>query len=164
MLFDLIVPAYNLGLGYTQKLVADLPDEKWTAQPVAGVTMNHAAWTVGHVAFVHNNVAGMIGGTPAALGDHWKALFATATKPLPDRSAYPPAEELMREFAAAHARLGDAAAKLTPEAAAAPAPERMRARFPTVGNMAAGLMTTHFGNHLGQLSAWRRAMGYPSVF
>ena len=163
MLFDLIVPAYSLGLGYAQKLVADLPDERWADQPVVGVTMNHAAWTIGHLTFVHDSVAGMIGGAPA-LGEDWKALFATATKPLPDRSAYPAGAELMGAFEAAHARLGDAAARLTPEAAAAPAPERLRARFPTVGNMVAGLMTTHFGNHLGQLSAWRRAMGYPSVF
>lgn len=163
MLFDLIVPADALGLSYAQKLVVDLPDEKWAGQPVPGITVNHAAWTIGHLAVVADNVAGMIGGTPT-LGETWRPLFATGTRPLPDRSAYPAGDVLMREFAAAHARLGDGAAKLTPEAAAAPAPERLRARFPTVGNMVAGLMTTHYGNHLGQLSAWRRAMGYPSVF
>jgi hypothetical protein len=52
---------------------------------------------------------------------------------------------------------------LPPEALARPAPERMRSRFPTVANVLLGLMTSHFASHLGQLSAWRRAVGLPSV-
>jgi hypothetical protein len=163
MLFDLLMPVYTLNLNYGKMLAADLPDERWAAQPVAGMTMNHAAWTVGHLAFVHDGVAGMIGGTPA-LDESWKALFAPGTKPLPDRSAYPAGDVLLRAFEASHARLADAAARLTPEAAAGLPPERLRARFPTIGHMTAGLMTAHFGTHLGQLSAWRRAMGLPSVF
>jgi hypothetical protein len=35
--------------------------------------------------------------------------------------------------------------------------------FPTVADMIAHLMTTHPCVHLGQLSAWRRYYGLPSV-
>ena len=44
--------------------------------------------------------------------------------------------------------------KLTDEAAAAGA---------TLRHLFAALMTGHYAGHLGQLSAWRRAMGWPGV-
>ena len=44
-----------------------------------------------------------------------------------------------------------------------PAPEPMRGRFQTLGILAAALLSMHFALHNGQLSAWRRAMGLPSV-
>ena len=85
-------------------------------------------------------------------------------KPLVDRSKYPAKAELLKALEEAHIRLADAVSKATPEALAEPAPERMRARFPTVGHTILALMTSHEASHLGQLSAWRRALGMPSVF
>ena len=41
--------------------------------------------------------------------------------------------------------------------------ERWRAVNPTVGDMIVTLMVKHESGHLGQLSAWRRAMGLASV-
>ena len=47
-----------------------------------------------------------------------------------------------------------------PAALAAPHPnEKSRAHFPTVGDYAIFLMTGHEMDHLGQIAAWRRAMG-----
>ena len=37
--------------------------------------------------------------------------------------------------------------------------EKRRAHFPTVGDFAIFLMTAHEMDHLGQIAAWRRAMG-----
>ncbi|HEX8912262.1 MAG TPA: DinB family protein [Humisphaera sp.] len=163
-MFELILPSYHFALMYTKKLVDGVPDEKWTAQPVPGVTMNHAAWTVGHLAWANDNMLRRLKRTPA-LDETWRANFAMGTKPLPDRSAYPPAEVLLREFEAAHHRLAEAVAATPPEVfAAAPEEERMRLRFPTIGHLAAGLMSAHYASHNGQLSAWRRAMGFPSAF
>ena len=85
-------------------------------------------------------------------------------KPLDDRSAYPSKEVLLQKLAEAHHRLGDAVASAAPEKLAEPSPERIRNRFPTIGHMVLGLMTSHYANHLGQLSGWRRASGYPSIF
>jgi uncharacterized damage-inducible protein DinB len=71
---------------------------------------------------------------------------------------------LLQKLEEAHTRLADAVTKATPEVLAQPAPEKIRARFPTVGVLLIGMMTSHEASHNGQLSAWRRAMGLPPVF
>lgn len=164
--FELARPSYNMMLMYGQKLVADVPDEKMCAQPVANRVMNHPAFLLGHLAWVNGNRAAALSGQPAgaAAKPEWKELFGMGATPSTDRAKYPSKAELLQAFEESHARLGEAAAKATPEAFAAPTPEPMRNRFPTVGAMVLGLMTSHFATHLGQLSAWRRAMGFPSVF
>jgi hypothetical protein len=162
-MLDLILPTYTFALTFSQKLVHDVPDEQMCAQPVPDRVMNHAAWVIGHLAWANDNALRTLGREPS-LGEPWKAMFAMGSKPLPDRAAYPTKVELLRVFTDAHARLLDAVREATPEMLAAPAPDRMRARFPTVATMLAGLMTSHYANHNGQLSAWRRAMGFPSVF
>jgi hypothetical protein len=162
-MLDLILPSYTFALIYAKKLVEGVPDGRWCDQPVPGVAMNHAAWTLGHLAWANDNMLSRLGQTPA-LDDPWRALFAMGTKPLPDRSAYPAADVILKELEAAHARLADAAAAAPPEVLAGPPPERMQRMFPTVGHLLAGLMTAHYASHNGQLSAWRRAMGFPSAF
>ena len=41
--------------------------------------------------------------------------------------------------------------------------EGFRSRAPTIGDAANFLMNSHAMFHLGQLSAWRRAMGLASI-
>ena len=41
--------------------------------------------------------------------------------------------------------------------------ERRRPTFPTLGDYTAFVMTTHEGSHIGQIAAWRRAMGLGSA-
>jgi hypothetical protein len=162
-MLDLLRPTYDFALTYANKLVADIPDDQLAAQPVPGRAMNHAAFLLGHLAWANDNGAALLG-LPRAHDDAWKDLFGMGARPLPDRARYPDKATLLAALAAAHARLADAVANATPEALAQPAPERMRRMFPTVGHMLAGLMTAHYANHNGQLSAWRRAMGFPSAF
>lgn len=164
---DLARNSYDMMLGYAQKLVADVPDDQMCAQPVPGRVLNHPAFLLGHLTWVHDNRAGALSGQPigvVASHPEWKELFGMGAKPSSDRAQYPAKAELLKAFEESHAHLGEAAAKATPEALAQPGPEPMRARFPTVGHLMLGLMTAHFATHLGQLSAWRRAMGLPSVF
>jgi len=161
-MLDLIFPTFNFAITYAQKLVADVPDEQMCAQPVPGRVMNHAAWTMGHLAWANDNGLSFIGHKPQ-LG-HLKELFGMTTKPANDRSLYPSKDELLAALSDAHQRLAAAAQNVSSDVLGQPAPERMRHRFPTVGTLLAGLMSSHYSNHLGQLSAWRRAMGYPSVF
>jgi hypothetical protein len=59
-----------------------------------------------------------------------------------------------------HARVAQALSEADTAALAQPlANEKMRAHFPTVGDFAIFLMTSHEMDHLGQIAAWRRAMG-----
>ena len=161
-MFELALPLYAFQLGYAQKLVADVPDEQLAAQPVPGRGMNHAAFLLGHLAWVGDNGASMIGGQKM-LPSEWTALFGMGVKPRDDRSLYPSKAELLKSLEDSHTRFSDAAAKATPEMLAQPAPERMRARFATTGHLILALLTAHEGMHMGQLSAWRRAMGFPPV-
>ena len=163
-MMDLILPVFKLNLWYSQKLVADLSDEQMCAQPVEGVVMNHPAFLLGHLALVAGNFAtGFVGAAPLC-PEEWKELFNQGAKPLADRSRYPSKAELLQRLEQAHNRLADAVTKAAPEVLAQPAPEKMRARFPTVGALLAGMMTAHEASHNGQLSAWRRAMRLPPGF
>jgi len=159
---DLILPTYNFSLFYAEKLVADVPDERMAAQPVAGRVMNHAAFTLGHLAWANDNGLALLGRQPT-LAD-WKGRMGIGATPSDDRSLYPSKAVLLDALKDAHGRLATAVREASPEALAQPGPEQMRRMFPTVGAMFVGLMTSHEGSHLGQLSAWRRAMGFPSVF
>jgi hypothetical protein len=154
---------YKLQLDYAQKLLADVPDERLCDQPVPGVVMNHAAFNLGHLAWVGDMAVALLGGKPATTPE-WKELFSMGAKPLADRSKYPSKAELLAALEDSHRRLTEAAAKASAETLAQPAPERMRARFPTLGAAVTGMMTAHEASHLGQISAWRRALGFPSVF
>jgi hypothetical protein len=162
-MLDLLLPTYNFNLTYAQKLAADVPDDQMCAQPVPDRVMNHPAFVLGHLAWASDNVIKFLGQEPALTAD-WKELVVTGGKPLADRSRYPAKDVLLKALENAHTRLAAAVATATSETLAQPAPERMRARFPTVGSMLLGLMTAHEASHLGQFSAWRRAMGFPSVF
>jgi len=125
--------------------------------------MNHAAWTIGHLAWANNNGIVLLGGEPV-IPPQWNDLFATGTKPAADRSAYPSKVELLTTLESSHVRLAEAWQHASAEALAKSPPERMAAAFPTLGHMLAGLMTGHYGSHIGQFSAWRRALGMPSAF
>jgi uncharacterized damage-inducible protein DinB len=162
-MMDLVRPSYNFNLVYAQKLVTDVADDQMCAQPVPGRVLNHAAFLLGHLAWASENGLKFLGGE-SARAEEWKELFGTGAKPLADRSRYPAKAALLQALEEAHAHLAAAVGKATTEALAQPAPERLRGRFPTVGHALLGLMTSHEAMHLGQLSAWRRALGLPSVF
>ena len=160
--FSIIIPTYTFALTYAQKLVADVPDERMCEQPVAGRVMNHAAWSLGHMAWALGNGLVLLGQT-APMAD-WKDLVGTGTQPASDRSKYPDKLTLLSKLETVHNALLVAVQTASGEQLNQPAMERMRHRFPTLGHMLAGLMTAHYASHNGQISAWRRAMGLPSVF
>jgi hypothetical protein len=162
-MIDFLLPTYNLNLMYAQKLAGDVPEDKMCAQPVAGRVMNHPAFLLGHLTWASDSAAGLLGAQGGHAAD-WRELFGMGAKPLADRSQYPAKADLLKALEDAHARLSAAVSEATPEMLAQPAPERMRSRFATLGQMIHGLMTAHEATHLGQFSAWRRAIGLPSVF
>ena len=67
-----LLHTWNLNLGYTKRLVADIPDAKMALQPAPG--MNHAAWVLGHLACTADMLGAMIGLKQMCPGD-WPALF-----------------------------------------------------------------------------------------
>ena len=148
---------YGFNLGLARSLVNDLTPEQMVAQP-HGV-INHPAWTLGHLTMVADNLAAYLGLEPQAPAG-WDKTFATGGTPSGERAAYPSKEELLAALTAQHERNTAAARQADAALFSQPHPnEKYRQYFPTVGDIAVFLMTSHEMDHLGQLAAWRRAMG-----
>jgi hypothetical protein len=90
--------------------------------------------------------------------------FGPGSVPVEDRSAYPTKAELVDTMRKTHARAIELLEAATVEELAAPNQTPFfPQQFPTVGDLATHLVTTHAAMHLGQLSAWRRCVGKDSV-
>ncbi len=151
---------YRANLAHVTDLVSDLTDEQMVQQPHGLV--NHPTWTLGHLAAV-SNAAAMVLGLESTFPEDWKELFKAAGG-VPrggDASAYPSKDRLIGELTAQHARVAEAVANADPAFLAKEHPrEKMRKRFPTIGDFVDYLTSAHEANHIGQLAAWRRAMGF----
>ena len=156
-----LIFTYQFNLGRARTLVGDLSDEQMTRQPHGVV--NHPAWLLGHLAASSNQVAKMLG-LPSTFPAAWTEAFAIGGVPSGDAAAFPSKEELLAELARQHERVAEALASTEPALFEREHPnEGTRKRFPTVGDYTAFMMTTHEGSHLGQIAAWRRAMGLGSA-
>ena len=147
---------YGMNLKRAERLVDDLTDEQMVAQP-SGV-INHPAWTLGHLGATSDALAGMLG-LPSTFPDAWREACRMGSIPSGEAADYPAKRELLAQLRAQHERVAEAVAAVDDERLQQPTPPRLRERFPTIGDFAAALMTMHEGHHLGQLAAWRRALG-----
>jgi hypothetical protein len=148
---------YAFLFGFARLLVTDVPDEKMTEQP--GEQVSHPAWTLGHLCAAADQGLKLLNG-PTLFSDAWHELFFRRVRPSPDRAQYPSKELLLVALAKAHAVFSAVAALAPAELVNADNPkEQSRPSFPTVGDVVAYFMTTHEAMHLGEISAWRRAMG-----
>ena len=152
---------YGFNLGFAERLVKDLSTEQMAAQP-SGV-INHPAWTLGHLVVSANHL-GQLLGLDSDLPEGWSETFQTGGEPSGDASIYPSKEELLEALKVQHARNAEAVKNTDDSRLAEPHPtEGMRKYFPTVGDMVVFMMTSHEMEHLGQIAAWRRAMGIGSA-
>ena len=154
-------------LEQAKKLVADLSPQQWCAQPTTatGLVKNHAAWIIGHLVWVADkNTIERVLGQPSKIDDAWKSLFGGKSEPTSDASQYPDKDTLMGLYEDAVNRIA-AALKACDESflERATPDEAFRKRFPTVGFALLHVMAGHELLHLGQLSAWRRALGLGTV-
>ena len=152
---------YQFNLQFTQTLVKDLSAEQMVGQP-NGV-INHPAWSLGHLTVSADHLGKFLG-LDSVLAEGWDKPFATGGIPSGDVSAYPSKDELLAALAAQHERNTEAVRCADLARFAKPHPdEGSRKYFPTVGDMVVFLMTSHEMDHLGQVAAWRRAMGLGPV-
>ena len=153
---------YKFNLQYAETLVKDLSTEQMVQQPNGVV--NHPAWSLGHLVVSANHL-GQLVGLESALPTGWDETFKSGRIPGGgDASAYPSKDELLAQLKAEHERNSKAVAEMDAAKLSEPHPnESMRKYFPTVGDMVIFLMTSHEMNHLGQVAAWRRAMGLGSA-
>lgn len=153
--------AYRFNLDRGRVMVQDLSDEQMVRQPHGVV--NHPTWILGHLALSSDGLARRLG-LATTLPDGWAATFGAGGVPSADAADFPGRDRILDELAAQHARVAGAVESADPAVFAAPFPdERRRRTFPTLGDYTVFVMTTHEGSHLGQIAAWRRAMGLGSA-
>ena len=152
---------YGFNLRFAERLVKDLSIEQMAAQP--GGVINHPAWTLGHLA-VSADYLGEILGLQSDVPEGWGELFKTGGEPSGDASIYPTKEEILKVLDQKHARNAEALPNIDASLLTEPHPnERTRLYFPLRGDQIVFLMTSHEMDHLGQIAAWRRAMGLGSA-
>ena len=153
-----VVFAYGVNLHIAKRLVADLTAEQMCQQPHGVV--NHPAWSLGHLAYskvLLLRVLGHDASLPVGWGEAWAGAGGI---PSSDPSVFPSKDELVSTFESLHDRVTTAVKAADAATLATPYPhEGVRKYFPTIGDHVVFLMTSHEMDHLGQLAAWRRAMG-----
>ena len=154
----------NKNLDYGQKLVSDLTQEQMTFQPAPAnaAPSNHPAWVLSHLNVYMPLVSLALEGKP--FDDPKEHPFGMKSKPLADASVYAPKDQLIGDFVTAHEKVisqleaADASVLETEIQL-----ERWKPVMPTVGVLLPYLLCNHENIHLGQISAWRRIQGLPSV-
>jgi len=147
----------GLTLSIAETLVKDLTPAQMTTQPHG--LINHPCWTLGHLVTSAHAACGLIG-VESTLPDGWAEKFKAGTPPDPDPAANPGRDELLAALKDLHAKLAAALPSVDPSVLEAEHPdEKTRTYFPTVGDMVVFMLTAHEMDHLGQVAAWRRAMG-----
>ena len=153
-----VVFLYGFNLKFAKGLVADLTAEQMCQQPHGLV--NHPAWSLGHLAASKVGLLRILGheaSLPVGWGEAWAGAGGI---PGSDPSGFPSKDELVSTFESLHDRVTTAVKAADAATLATPHPiEGARKYFPTLGDHVVFLMTSHEMAHLGQLAAWRRAMG-----
>lgn len=156
--------AWKKNSDYAPKLVADLSQEQMTAQPSVAPSLpsNHPAWVLSHLNVYIPIIAAIIKGE--MFDDPKGHQFGMTSKPEADASLYADKETLIGEFLSGHETVAELLGNADDSVFAQPVQlPRWQAVMPTAGIALPYLMLNHENGHLGQVSAWRRIQGMPSV-
>ena len=156
-MLDHVTFLYGFNLAFAKRLVKDVSAEQMAAQP--GGVINHPAWSLGHLVATADRLGHLLG-LESSLPEGWSETFKSGDEPSSDASAYPSKQEILAALEEQHARNTETVKKLDAARFAEPHPdEGTRPYFPTLGDQIIFMMTSHEMDHLGQIAAWRRAMG-----
>ena len=148
--------------GYAARMVGDLSPAQYLAQPVPGRVLNHPSWVFSHLNVYTPLCTAMLRAQPFT--DPLDAKYGQKSEVSLDPTDYIPGPDLLANYTALHTEAEHALTAAPDHIFAAPNPlERWRAVHPTIGDILVTLMVKHESAHLGQLSAWRRALGLPRV-
>ena len=160
---DGLLFGWRKNLDYGQRLVADLSDAQWIAQP-SGLDRpaNHAAWALSHLNAYLPVISAIVAGE--SIDDPKEHRFGMLSHPESDRSVYLPAAELVEEFVNGHEKVIGQLESCGDDVLSTPVSlARWSEIMPTAAIALPYLMLSHENTHLGQVSAWRRALNLPPV-
>ncbi len=156
-----LLNTFESTLRYMEQSVADLSEEEMVQQP-PGVP-NHATWTLGHVIYSCQGMAGELG-VDEWLPDDWALVFGIGSAPISVASRYPKKTDLLTMVSAAGDRLREALLATDESALGQPLPDvQVREMLPTLGHAFLQVLAAHTAFHAGQLAVWRRAIGAQPV-
>ncbi len=159
----LMAPA-KMSLGYADGLCKDIPAAKFGHMPHP--KMNHPAFNMGHLSLYPNRLMQMLG-----LDRHvkekagWDLLFKAGVECVENDGRYPSKDEIVEFYMDRYKTVIELLPSVGDDVFTRenPAEGRFKEMLPSVGNVAIFMLTSHPMMHLGQISAWRRAMGMGSV-
>ncbi len=162
-MFERELKLYELMRQLCHRLAGDVEDAQLTHQPTPGT--KPPLWILGHLAISSDYAARLLGGAfecPKIWHDH----FGRGSDNLPPADVRPPKSDLLAALDAGHRRVSATAPGADP--AALEVPHRIAlfedSPLQTRGDLVGHLLTTHPAFHLGQLSTWRRQMGFAPLF
>lgn len=163
-----LITVYRFSLTMIQRLMQDVGEDQLAHQPPAageGPGGNPPGWIVGHLALVNDLMTAKLGGAPVGLPESWAAEFGPGSSPEPIADGYPPKTELLAKLTETADAFVAQVEQTDLTQLTDPNPiEPLRKGLPTAGDLLAHVLSTHISFHTGQLSNWRRQMGFPPLF
>jgi uncharacterized damage-inducible protein DinB len=160
---ELIRNALQISDRATMQLIEDMRDQPLTQPTPRGG--NHPLWVLGHITFIEGNIPHVLFGEPNPVA-HWAPLFAAGAEPTTDPRAYPPFEEVLRNYRDLRARnlqileqLGEAGLDRPTKSP----PPGLEAALKTAGDTFL-VIAMHHMSHRGQVADSRRVAGRKPVF
>ena len=163
----MIAASAELGMGYAQRLLSGVEEKDFSKFARIGdsiIESNHPSFIYGHLSLYAPRVVAELGGDAGAVQptEQFVELYSKDAKcgDDPDGVTYPPMAEVVEAFTKSHELAIETLKHANDDLFLAENPnEGMRQKFPTVGAMHGFYLGGHLMIHMGQLSAWRRAMG-----
>ena len=166
MTIESIIKQYDFNLEYARALVQDLTNDQMTIIPTTGLE-NHPAFTLGHLVSGSALLAEDLGAS-FEMPEDWADLFlrkgpGDPRKPDPDKSKYPSKHLLLKELEDQHNKVINLLNNLDKRKLSESIKWRFCNYMPTLLDIVVFMCINHEAMHLGQLAAWRRAMGLNSA-
>jgi hypothetical protein len=161
-----IISQYDFNFQWAHKLVEDLDDDQMTFTPHKGFE-NHPAFTLGHLVTGSALMAEDLGGI-REIPRGWDKLFlrkgpGDPRLPTLERQTFPKKNLLLEELERQHEIVKRLLLTSDENKLNEKTQWRFDRYFPTLLDLTVFMCINHESMHLGQLSAWRRAMNLPSA-
>ncbi|TWT91254.1 DinB family protein [Stieleria varia] len=163
----MIAASARLSLGYAERLLKDVREQDFARFARVGSTIiesNHPSFIFGHLSLYAPRVIAELGGDASSVqpSDGFLAVYSKDASCVddPEGTLYPPMGEVVDALMKSHQLAIETLESADDDLFLQPnGNEAMRGKFPTVGAMHGFYLGGHFMLHMGQMSAWRRAMG-----
>lgn len=154
--------SFAYSLDFLREQVSDVPAADMTRQPAGAA--NHPAWTIGHLAFTCQMLAGAVAGTRPWLPEEFAAWYGPGSTPAAEAARYGTKADILARLAESQRRITEAVMGLGATQLDRPFPDPAYVYvFPTIRQAIVQVLVGHTAYHVGQVAVWRRAMGRPAM-